>query len=61
MVYTFYDAHSHLDMQLNDIILLSVMVSDAYTITDTDLMLPKMANTNRSIFIPTTEMSLIVH
>ena len=34
MVYTSHCAHSHLEMQLN--IILSVMVSDAYTITDTD-------------------------
>ena len=36
-------------MQLNDIIIVSVMVSDAYTITDTDLIPPKMADTYISI------------
>ena len=41
MVYTFHCAHSHLEMQLNDIIIVSVMVSDAYTITDTDPIPPK--------------------
>ena len=44
MVYIFHCAHSHLEMQLNDIIIVSVMVSDAYTITDTDLIPPKMAD-----------------
>ena len=50
MVYTFHCAHSHLEMQLNDIIIVSVMVSDAYTITDTDPIPPKMADTNLSIW-----------
>ena len=56
MVYTFHCAHSHLEMQLNDIIIVSVMVSDTYTITDTDPILPKMADTDLSIWyrcIPT--------
>ena len=47
--HTFRCAHSHLEMQLNDIIIVSVMVSDAYTITDTDSISPKMANTDLSI------------
>ena len=51
MVYTFYCAHSHLEMQLNDIIIVSVMVSDAYTVTDTDLIPPKMADTNLSMYL----------
>ena len=46
MVYTIHCAHSHLEMQLNDIIIVSVMVSDAYTITDTDPIPSKMAATN---------------
>ena len=46
MVYTFHCAHSHLEMQLNDIIIVSVMVSDAYTITDIDPISPKMADTD---------------
>ena len=50
MVYTFHCAHSHLEMQLNDIIIVSVMVSDAYTITDTDPIPPQMADTNLSIW-----------
>ena len=50
MVYTFHCAHFHLEMQLNDIIIASVMVSDAYTITDTDPIPPKMANTDLSIW-----------
>ena len=57
MVYTFHCAHSHLEMQLNDIIIVSVMVSDAYTITDTDPIPPKMADTDLSIWyrcIPNT-------
>ena len=37
-------------MQLNDIIIVSVMVSDAYTVTDTDLIPPKMANNDISIW-----------
>ena len=49
MVYTFHCAHSHFEMQLNDIIMVSVMVSDSYTITDTDPILPKMADTDISI------------
>ena len=50
MVYTFHCAHSHLEMQLNDIIIVSVMVSDAYTTTDTDPIPPKMADTDLSIW-----------
>ena len=50
MVYTFHCAHSHLEMQLNDIIIVSFMVSDAYTITDTDPIPPKMADTDPSIW-----------
>ena len=50
MVYTFHCAHSHLEMQLNDIIIVSVMVSDAYTITDTDPIPPKMADADLSIW-----------
>ena len=50
MVYTFHCAHSHLEMQLNDIIIVSVMVSDTYTITDTNPILPKMADTDLSIY-----------
>ena len=50
MVYTFHCTHSHLEMQLNDIIIVSVMVSDTYTITDTDPILPKMADTDLSIW-----------
>ena len=50
MVYTFHCAHSHLEIQLNDIIIVSVMVSDAYTITDTDPIPPKMADTDLSIW-----------
>ena len=48
MVYTFHCANSHLEMLLNEIV--SVMVLDAYTITDTDPITPKMANTNISIW-----------
>jgi len=36
MIYTFHYANSHLEMQLNDIIIVSAMVSDANTITDID-------------------------
>ena len=36
-------------MQLNDIIIVSVVVLDVYTITDTNPTLPKMANTNINI------------
>jgi len=43
MVYTFLCAHSHLEMQLNDI---TLVVSDAYAITNTNLIPPKMANTD---------------
>ena len=50
MVYTFHCAHSHLEMQLNDIIIISVMISDAYTITDTNPIQPKMADTDLSIW-----------
>ena len=50
MVYTFRSAHSHLEMQLNDIIIVSVMVSDAYTITNTDPIPTKIANTDLSIW-----------
>ena len=32
MIYTFHSTNSHLEMQLNDIIIVSVMISDAYTI-----------------------------
>ena len=39
--------YSHLKMQLNDIIIVSVMVLDAYIITDTDTDL--MAETDISI------------
>jgi len=46
MIYTFHSTNSHLEMQLNDIIIVSVMVSDAYTITDTDPIPPKMAGTD---------------
>jgi len=59
MVYTFHCAYSHLEMQLNDIIIVSVMVSDAYTITNTDLILPKMADTDRSIYISGIGASLL--
>ena len=50
MACTFHCAHSHLEMQLNDIIIVSVMVLDAYIITNTDLMPPKMADTDLSIW-----------
>ena len=50
MVYTFHCAHSHLEMQLNDIIIVSVMVSDAYSITVIDPIPPKMADTDLSIW-----------
>ena len=46
MVYTFHCANSHLEMQSNNIIIVSVMISDAYTITDTNPIPPKTANTN---------------
>ena len=49
MVCMFHCANC-LEMQLNDIIIVSVMVSDAYTITDTNLILPKMADTDISIW-----------
>ena len=49
MVYAFHRANSHLEMKLNDIIIVSVMVSDAYTITDTNPIPQKMANTDISI------------
>ena len=61
MVYTFHCAHSHLEMQLNDIIIVSVMVSDAYTITDIDPIPPKMVDTDLSIWyrcIPNNIMSI---
>ena len=35
-VYNFHSANSHLEMQLNDIIIVFVTALDAYTITDTD-------------------------
>ena len=35
MVCMFHCANCHLEMQLNDIIIVSVMVSDAYIIADT--------------------------
>jgi len=58
MVYTFLCApYSHLEMQLNDIILVSFMISDTFTLTDTDLMPPKMADININIWyrcIPNT-------
>ena len=38
-------ANSYLEMQLNDIIAVSVMVLDVYTITDTDPIPPKTADT----------------
>ena len=44
-------------MQLNDITIVSVMVSDAYTITNTDLIPQKMANTDISASV--IEASLI--
>ena len=50
MVCMFHCANSHLEMQLNDIKVVSFMVSAAYTITDTDLIPPKMADTNISIW-----------
>ena len=50
MIYTFHCAHSHLEMLLNDIILVSVMVSDAYTIIDTNPIPPKMADTDIHIW-----------
>ena len=37
-------------MQLNDIIIVTFMVSDAYTISDTDPIPPKMADTDISIW-----------
>jgi len=37
-------------MQLNDIIIVSVMVSDAYPITDTDPIPPKIPDTDISIW-----------
>ena len=46
----FHCANSHFEMQLNDIIIVSVMVSDAYTIADTNPILPKMADTDISIW-----------
>ena len=46
MVYTFHCAHSHLEVQLNDIIIVSFMVSDTYTITDTDPIPSKIAYTD---------------
>ena len=48
MVYAYQCANSYLEMQLNDITIVSVMVSDAYTITNTDLIPQKMANTDIS-------------
>ena len=49
----------HLEMQLNNIIIASVMVSDAYAITNTDLIPPKkwpippkMADTTKNWPIP---------
>ena len=40
----------HLEMQLNDIVIVSVMVLDTYTLTDTDLIPPKMADTDIGIW-----------
>ena len=61
MVCTFYCAHSHLEMQLSDIIIVYVMVSDAYTITDTDLIPPKMADTDLSIWYRCIPISYYLH
>ena len=49
-------------MQLNDIIIVSDMVSDAYTITDIDPILLNMADTDISIWhrcIPNRHMECI--
>ena len=48
MVCMFHCANCHLEMQLNDIIIVSVMVSDAYTIANTNVIPPKMADTDIS-------------
>ena len=40
-----------LKKQLNDIILVAFMASDAYHLTDTNLILPKMADTDISYII----------
>ena len=50
MVYTFYCANSHLEMKLNDITIVCVMVQDVYTITNNDLIPPKMADTSINIW-----------
>jgi len=50
MICTLFCAHSHLEMKLNDITLVSVMVSDTYTIIKTDPIPPKMANTDINIW-----------
>jgi len=50
MVYTFYCANSHLEMKLNDITIVCAMVQDVYTITNNDLIPPKMADTNIDIW-----------
>ena len=42
-LYTFQFANSHLETQPNDIKIVFVMVSDAYTITNTDPIPQKMA------------------
>ena len=49
MVCTFHYANSHIEMQLNNIIIVSVVVLDVYTITDTNPKPPKMADTNINI------------
>ena len=47
---SFHCAHSHLEMQLYDIMIVSVMVLDAYTISDTGPIPPKMADTDLIIW-----------
>ena len=46
-------------MQLNDIIIVSVMVSNAYTITDTDPILSKMTDTDIRKYISGISASLL--
>ena len=60
MVCIFHCAHSHLEMQLNDILIVPVMVLDACTVANTDPIPPKMADTDLSIWhrcIPTVYLS----
>ena len=51
MVYTSDRAHSHLEMPSFTPVVVSVILLDAYTITDTDPILPKMVNTKKKYLV----------